>query len=266
MVSRVLRVVITFEGAAQEDVEAAVIHAGIDTFESCPGPGERGWVALYIEPYLVNETLARLDVPRSGYDVQVEPAPEWPTFQGPAEPIFVAGFTIVPPWFEVQITGPRSIRLDPGLSFGIGTHPTTAMMLEWISELHPATFLDVGCGSGILSLAAELLGAKVTALDVDAEAVRAAAANKLRNEANVDLIHGPLEAIKSTFDCVAANLLAGIITDLWPQLMGAVAAGGSLVVSGILEDQEDEFLAAVGAKPAAIRRKEGWLAMQFARC
>lgn len=251
------KLVLTFPASEQEAFETAVIEAGIDTFESCPEPGITGWVALYLEPRQVQKILAKLPAAR----VVREAAAQWPKYQGPEEPILLARAAIVPPWFEGSVDGRRLIRLDPGLSFGNGDHATTSMMLEWIAGLQPRTMLDVGCGSGVLSLAASLDGCAVTALDVDGEAVRATKANRALNKAEFQLIQGSADALKGRFDVVAANLLMPVLIGLWPELVAHTS--GSLLVSGILEEQEQEFLNAIAAQAVETQRREGWVAMRF---
>jgi ribosomal protein L11 methyltransferase len=252
----VTRLVLTFPGHEQEAFETAVIEAGIDTFESCPEPGETGWVALYLEPRQVQKTLAKLPAARV-----VREAAQWPRYQGPEKPIVLGTSAIVPPWFEGSVEGRRLIRLDPGLSFGNGDHATTAMMLEWIEALQPKTMLDVGCGSGVLSLAASLEGCAVTAVDIDREAVRATSANRALNKAQFHVIQGSADCVRGRFDVVAANLLWHTLIDLWPELLSHTA--GSLLVSGILEEQEQGFLEAIAVQPDEVQRRDGWVAMRF---
>ncbi|MEO1575432.1 MAG: 50S ribosomal protein L11 methyltransferase [Pseudomonadota bacterium] len=141
------------------------------------------------------------------------------------------------------------VRLDPGLAFGTGDHPTTAMCLEWLGnrdDLSGQRVLDFGCGSGILAIAACKLGARdVTALDNDPQALIATRDNAQRNGVadHINVVPAPL-ADSAPFDIVLANILAGPLVALAETLIRALAPGGHLVLSGLLADQVDEVSAA----------------------
>ncbi|MFQ5487053.1 MAG: 50S ribosomal protein L11 methyltransferase [Gammaproteobacteria bacterium] len=141
-----------------------------------------------------------------------------------------------------------NIFLDPGLAFGTGTHPTTALCLEWLegAALAGATVLDYGCGSGILAVAAARLGARqVWAVDIDPQALEATAANAAKNEV-AECIHTalPQDLPAMTVDCVVANILARPLQALAPRLATHLGAGAPLVLSGILTEQADEVMTA----------------------
>jgi ribosomal protein L11 methyltransferase len=183
-------------------------------------------------------------------------------------PVVVApGFWIVPSWHEPPADAERVIRLDPGLAFGTGTHPTTHMCLRWIaSHADPRApwprVLDYGCGSGILAIAASVFGArKVDAVDIDPAAVRASADNALRNGVAIDA--GPPERAHGRYALVLANILATPLKLLAPLLAGHVAPGGALVLAGILERQADELRAAYGPHLPleVLDREDGWILM-----
>jgi ribosomal protein L11 methyltransferase len=133
------------------------------------------------------------------------------------------------------------IRLDPGLAFGTGTHPTTALCLQWLDghNLEGARVIDFGCGSGILGIAAALKGAStVVCVDNDPQALEATAANALRNEVESRIVcQAPEEFDGREADIVLANILAGPLIDLAPLLSASVKRGGQIVLSGILEEQ-----------------------------
>lgn len=157
-------------------------------------------------------------------------------------------FWIVPTWHQLPEQARIVIRLDPGLAFGTGTHPTTRMCLRWIAQspyrLGTSTrVLDYGCGSGILAIAAAKFGAgQVRAVDIDPEAVKACAANALANEVTLETC---LPArMDQVYDLVLANILATPLKLLAPMLWSYVAEGGSLVLSGILERQAADLRAA----------------------
>lgn len=141
------------------------------------------------------------------------------------------------------------VRLDPGLAFGTGDHPTTAMCLEWLGNRDNLTdqrVLDFGCGSGILAIAACKLGAlDVTALDNDPQALIATRDNAARNNVahSIDVIPAPLAEVPP-FDLVLANILAGPLVALATTLTRALKPGGALVLSGLLAEQADEVAAA----------------------
>ncbi len=177
-------------------------------------------------------------------------------------------FWIVPSWHEVPPQARHVMRLDPGLAFGTGTHPTTRMCLRWIAAHADALaggwgrVLDYGCGSGILAIGAALLGARgIDAVDIDPAAVESTRANALANRAAVTA--GPPEQARGAYPLVLANILATPLKLLAPLLSGHLAPGGWLVLAGILERQADELSAAYGpALALAVSdREDGWILM-----
>ncbi len=163
------------------------------------------------------------------------------------------------------------LELDPGLAFGTGTHATTALCLEWIEAqaLDGRTVLDVGCGSGILALAALRLGAAAaTACDVDPQALLATRDNAAKNALSERLdIAADVGRIDGTFDVVLANILAGPLRELAPVLAHRCRAGGRLLLAGLLDPQATEVAAAYGPwfdiETAA--RRDGWTALSGRR-
>lgn len=144
--------------------------------------------------------------------------------------------------------GQVTIRLDPGLAFGTGTHPTTALCLAWLDahDLSGQHVIDYGCGSGILGIAAALLGAvRIDCVDNDPQALDSTAENAARNSVS-GLIHcwPPERLAADPVDIVVANILAGPLVELAPRLTGLVKPGGRIVLSGLLEEQADEVAAA----------------------
>lgn len=148
---------------------------------------------------------------------------------------------IVPSWNEPPDPAAVNILLDPGLAFGTGTHPTTALCLRWLDaqDIHNKDVLDYGCGSGILAIAAAMLGARqVTAIDIDPQALLATRSNAERNAvADQITTHLPMALPEAGFDMLLANILAGPLAELAPTLCQALKPGGQLVLSGILEQQ-----------------------------
>lgn len=154
-------------------------------------------------------------------------------------------FWIVPTWHEPPAQATQLIRLDPGLAFGTGTHPTTRMCLRHIAMRTKSgcRMLDYGCGSGILAIGAAKFGAdEVVAVDIDDAAVNATQLNAQAN--GVTLQAGAVDTVDGQFDMVVANILATPLKVLAPLLCSHVAPGGQLVLAGILERQADELKAA----------------------
>ena len=223
------------EGAARE---AATLLSAQDFFAGCEVVGvadvpEQDWVRLTQSQF-----------------APVEITPE---------------FWIVPTWHEPPAQARQTIRLDPGLAFGTGTHPTTRMCLRWIATRQPAAsarVLDYGCGSGILAIGAAKFGAvAIDAVDIDPAAVEA---TRLNADANaVQLNTGLPDAAQGRYDVVLANILATPLKVLAPLLCAHVAPGGSLVLAGILERQADELKSAY-APYAALEvsdAEDGWILM-----
>ncbi len=140
------------------------------------------------------------------------------------------------------------VRLDPGLAFGTGTHPTTALCLEWLDglPLRGATMLDYGCGSGVLAIAALLLGCRsATAMDIDPQAVMATGQNAARNmvQGQLRICRGEDE-IEGEFDVVVANILAGPLVQFAESITSTVTRRGMLALSGVLCEQAGDVMEA----------------------
>ena len=189
--------------------------------------------------------------------------------QSQFEPVAVTPqFWIVPSWHAVPAAARQVIRLDPGLAFGTGTHPTTRMCLRWIAAHAPLgpRVLDYGCGSGILAIGAALHGAQsVDAVDIDPAAVQATQANAAAN--GVQLRAGLPDAAHGLYDTVLANILATPLKVLAPLLCAHVAAGGALVLAGVLERQTEELRAAYAPWLAlqASDHEDGWVLLTAER-
>jgi ribosomal protein L11 methyltransferase len=177
-------------------------------------------------------------------------------------------FWIVPTWHEPPDEARIVIRLDPGLAFGTGTHPTTRMCLRWIASHGGAEHsaltrvLDYGCGSGILAIGAAKFGATdIDAVDIDLAAVESTVLNA---QANHVVLHAGLpETASGVYQTVLANILATPLKVLAPLLWSRVASGGALVLAGILERQADELKAAYA--PYCVLQvadaEDGWILM-----
>lgn len=156
---------------------------------------------------------------------------------------------ICPSWTDVPDPNAVNVMLDPGLAFGTGTHPTTALCLKWLDQLDLSdkTVVDFGCGSGILAIAAIKLGAKrVVGIDIDPQAILASRDNAERNGVADKLeLYLPKDQPKDfKADIVVANILAGPLKELSEIILAYLKPQGSIALSGILEEQSDEVVAA----------------------
>lgn len=174
---------------------------------------------------------------------------------------------IVPSWHDMGATPPGSLtlQLDPGLAFGTGSHPTTRLCAEWLEQHVQAqsSVLDYGCGSGILAMIASKLGASVVCgTDIDEQAITAARYNAEVNQTPVTL-GLPDEMPERTFDIVVANILSNPLKALAPLLSNRVAHGGYLVLSGILDRQEQEIIDcyAPWIELKLWKSEEGWVCL-----
>jgi ribosomal protein L11 methyltransferase len=239
-------------------------------------PPKEGWqrslvVALFAEEAQAREA-AQLLAPQDFFvdckvvGLQAVPDQDWVRLtQSQFEPVEITPrFWIVPTWHEPPAQAQEVIRLDPGLAFGTGTHPTTRMCLRWIAA-HPPRgqrVLDYGCGSGILAIGAAKFGAaSVDAVDIDEAAVRASEDNARAN--GVQLATGLPERANGKYQTVLANILATPLKVLAPLLCGHVAPGGHLVLAGILSRQADELKAAYApyCQLQVSDEEDGWILM-----
>jgi ribosomal protein L11 methyltransferase len=233
-----------------------------------PAPSS-GWQrsmlkALFADEALATSAAALLMAQDWAADIELQtiqtiPEQDWVRLtQSQFAPVPVTpDFWIVPSWHEPPAQARRVIRLDPGLAFGTGTHPTTRMCLRWTALQAPAKaagwtrVLDYGCGSGILAIGAALHGATdIDAVDIDPAAVESTTANARHN--GVQLRAGLPDAARGSYALVFANILATPLKLLAPLLCSHVEPGGDLVLAGILERQADELKAAYA----------GWLTLQ----
>ncbi len=263
---------------AQTDAEQALFGE--------PGmpPPKDGWqrsrvLALFPTEVLAQEAGTLLNLQDFFADcrivgVQVVPDQDWVRLtQSQFAPVEITPeFWIVPTWHEPPAPATQVIRLDPGLAFGTGTHPTTRMCLRWIAghaanhsggnERHLGRVLDYGCGSGILAIGAAKYGAtEVDAVDIDTAAVESTVLNARANQ--VVLNAGLPDQVGGLYQTVLANILATPLKVLAPLLCARVAPGGSLVLAGILERQADELKVAYSpyAKLEVSDAEDGWILM-----
>ncbi|MFP5321778.1 MAG: 50S ribosomal protein L11 methyltransferase [Acidimicrobiia bacterium] len=162
---------------------------------------------------------------------------------------------------EIGAGGLRATLEVPPTVFGDGLHPTTAACLELVAaRVGPGVrFLDVGCGSGALSVVAALAGASVVAIDVDAVAVEATLGNAARNGVVLEASTAPLAAVGATFDVVAANISARAVLELAGDLRRFCAPGGVIVPSGILAERWAEVRSGLGGEVLEVREVDGWV-------
>ena len=211
--------------------------------------------------------LARLDAPPTYHCEAVEEQNWVALTQAQFEPIRINDkLWIVPSWHQAPDGGAVNIELDPGMAFGTGSHPTTRLCLQWISEQAHAglSLLDYGCGSGILGIAAAKFGASpVVGVDIDEKALEAAADNAQRNQVEMILRHSSVP-LPESFDLVVANILTNPLCVLAPVLVARLAPGGRIALSGVLESQAEQVIAAY-APLVALQvgdTHEGWVRLE----
>ena len=228
------------------------------------------------------QAASGLDFLATGWTTRDVPDADWVKLtQAQFGPIHIGErLWIVPSWHRDDPTVPQEtlsqagtgaihIELDPGLAFGTGSHPTTHLCLEWLEARLAAgqTVLDYGCGSGILAIAAKLLGAgPTTGVDIDEQAVQATEYNAKVNRSEVRALL-PDALPDGQFQVVVANILSNPLKVLAPMLANRVAPGGWLVLSGVLERQVQEVAGAYAPWLALStwRTREGWVCLSGQR-
>jgi ribosomal protein L11 methyltransferase len=188
-----------------------------------------------------------------------------------AEPTWIAPDLVVcPAWIPFPDSpGVTAIRIEPGATFGLGDHPTTVLSMRAVREVlrSGSTVLDVGCGSGVLAVAACVLGAaSARAIDISPASVPTTRTNADANGVGdrVDVSVTPLVEVDGQFDIVVANILAPTLIDLADDLIRVTAPGGALVVSGVLADRHDHVEAALRPLQRTDRTTlDGWAALTF---
>jgi len=180
-------------------------------------------------------------------------------------PVRAGRFYIHPGWRRPPAGERFAVRIDPGMAFGTGLHPTTRLCLAAIDRLLPAdSMLDVGCGSGILSLAAARAGVpRVVALDCDPQAIEATRLNCRLNrlEDPVRVIRGEIDLVQGRHRLVAANILSSVLAEIAPRLPARIQPGGHLLLSGLMREERDELLAVYaryGFDPADQDEMDDW--------
>ena len=239
-------------------------------------PPKEGWqrsrvVALFASDTAAREAAGLLKLQDffegcAVLGVQSVPEQDWVRLtQSQFAPVEITPtFWIVPSWHDPPAAAKQVIRLDPGLAFGTGTHPTTRMCLRWTAQHPPvdARVLDYGCGSGILAIGAAKFGAReIVAVDIDPAAVESTRLNASAN--HVALHEGLPNIARGEHDLVLANILATPLKVLAPLLCSLVRPGGHLVLAGILARQADELIEAYAPWVAlqVSDEEDGWILM-----
>ncbi len=273
-------------------LSVSIEDADADTPDEQPLYGEPGmeptqmaWKNSYLK-ILVNDDFQwdidleiiakalKIETPKIVADVEVEDADWVRITQAQFQPVRVSDrLWIVPTWHEPPAGDTAiNIRLDPGVAFGTGSHPTTHLCLQWLDQNIQAhqTVLDYGCGTGILAIAAKKLGAEnVWGTDIDPQAVEAAEINSEANDAPARFVL-PDGMPEDTFDVVVANILSNPLKFLAPALLARVKVGGHLVLSGILARQAEEVIAVYREHDPAVKlsvwkEQEGWVCIAGCR-
>ena len=272
-------------GALSASVEDA--DAGTDAEQALfgepgmapPGSWDRSVVkALFLQADVAHRAMndLRTDWKSAVLLRSIEPVPDrdWVTLtQAQFAPTQITpGFWIVPSWHARPPEASCVIRLDPGMAFGTGTHPTTRMCLRWLARRSQASappwqrVLDYGCGSGILAIGAARFGAaSVEAVDIDPLAVEATRANAQINDVPVQA--GLPDSARGCYGLVLANILATPLKLLAPVLCGHLDVGGDLVLAGLLERQAEDIAEVYASwlELAVSDSEEGWVLMTGTR-
>ena len=263
-----------------EDADAGTDAERAQFDEPGMAPPQPGWErstlrVLFEQEAQADAAASWLMAQRSLVDLSLQglqqvPEQDWVRLtQAQFEPVPITDrFWVVPSWHQPPAQATLVMRLDPGLAFGTGTHPTTRMCLRWLAAQAPALaaqwsrVLDYGCGSGILAVGVALHGARgIDAVDIDPAALRATEFNARANA--VELRVGRPEQASGTYPLVLANILAAPLTLLAPLLSSHVGAGGHLVLAGILHRQADALIDAYAPwmSLAVADMEDGWILM-----
>ncbi len=234
-----------------------------------------GTIAWFTHPPEVDVVAVQApELLGAGVTWTTEPDQDWQAaWKATIAPIHAGRITVVPTWLAEDHPGAEgalTLVLDPGRAFGTGHHATTALCLELLDELDLAggvqgrRLADVGCGSGILAIAAAARGGQVQAVDIDPDAVQVTRENAAANGVELTTRVGSAAQVEGPVDIVVANLLSDVVRDLAVALVDLAAR--ELVVSGITEQRRDDVLAALtaaGAEVVEVRERDGWIAARL---
>lgn len=249
-------------------VEERPVGAGADPESGTEDHLVELWTSLGDDPDPVARAAEGFPARWRWHTVEVDDA-VMESWRAHAVPSWVTpDLVVVPDWLEVDVADDVTVlRIEPGPTFGLGDHPTTVLSLRALRAVHrpEATVLDVGCGSGVLAVAAARFGSPyVAATDIAPAAVGITRANAARNgvEGRVDVSTEPLDRFEEPFDVVVANILAPVLVDLAAHLVRLTAASGVLIVSGLLDGATDHVEAALAPMQVVDRlTREGWVAL-----
>ncbi|MBN2497370.1 MAG: 50S ribosomal protein L11 methyltransferase [Deltaproteobacteria bacterium] len=235
-------------------------------------PGDRDGRALRAGLGLAIDGLRR-EIPEIGWPeialVQLDDRDWRQSFKAHFRPVQVGRFFIHPGWHRPRGDEGLAVRIDPGMAFGTGLHPSTRLCLAGLDEALPArSLLDVGCGTGVLALAALRAGvARVVGVDDDPQALRESRRNASRNGLSEDLVlAADLHAVEGEFEIVVANILSGTLIALAEALLIRLAPGGSLLLSGVEVEEAAELGEAFercGARCCDQRAESGWCLLRM---
>ena len=269
---------------ADEGTEAERPLFGEPGMEPTEAAWERSRIVALTETTIDPVTLIEEAISQSGLALVVGDLPwhvrpvaeqDWVRLtQSQFAPIHIGtNIWVVPSWHDAPDPHALILELDPGLAFGTGSHPTTRLCMEWLEAHPPAqrSVLDYGCGSGILALVAKKLhAAEVIGVDIDPQANESARFNSQRNHCEITYFlpdEFNAQYPSRTFDIVVANILSGPLKLMAPMLSGRLAAGGALVLSGVLAEQAKDVIAAYAPflTLSVWGEREGWVALAGVR-
>jgi ribosomal protein L11 methyltransferase len=262
-------------GALSASIEDAYAETGAEQAifgepgEAPPGIWQNNIVTAMLDesaevPNLMDALKKATQITQFSYETEIIEEQDWVrATQSQFDPIKISDkLWIVPTWHNSPDANAINIVLDPGLAFGTGSHPTTHLCLEWLAQqTNLDTVLDYGCGSGILAIAAQKLGAKkVVGVDIDEQAVIASRFNAAQNNTQIDFFDANAFG-NQTFDIVVANILSSALMVLAPALAKYCKSGGKIALSGILEEQTQALIARYNEwfKMDAPIKKDAWI-------
>lgn len=262
-------------GALSASIEDAYAETGAEQAifgepgDPPPGIWQNNIVTAMLEestdvPTLVDALKEVTQITQFSYETETIEEQDWVrATQSQFDPIKINDkLWIVPTWHNSPDAAAINIVLDPGLAFGTGSHPTTHLCLEWLTQQKNLdTVLDYGCGSGILAIAAQKLGAKkVVGVDIDEQAVISSRFNASQNNTHIDFFDANAFG-SQTFDIVVANILSSALMVLAPALAKYCKSGGKIALSGILEEQTQALITRYSEwfKMDAPIKKDAWI-------